>query len=51
MLPFGRCVIDNSTADENPKWLAAFIDKNAANAGIQPSAVDLSYLDDQLTMI
>ncbi|KAL6801338.1 Alpha/Beta hydrolase protein [Trichoderma sp. SZMC 28013] len=38
-------------ADENPKWLAAFIDRNAANAGIEPSVIDLSYLDDQLTMI
>lgn len=38
-------------ADENPKWLAAFIDQNVASAPVGPTAIDLSYLEDQVTMI
>ncbi|RFU77469.1 epoxide hydrolase [Trichoderma arundinaceum] len=38
-------------ADENPKWLATFIDKNVSSSSVGPSVVDLSYLEDQITMI
>ncbi|UKZ75716.1 hypothetical protein TrVFT333_003408 [Trichoderma virens FT-333] len=38
-------------ADENPRWLAKFIDQNVASAAVEPSVVDLSYLEDQITMM
>ncbi|KAL6887559.1 Alpha/Beta hydrolase protein [Trichoderma longibrachiatum] len=38
-------------ADENPKWLANFIDHNVASAAVEPTFIDLGYLEDQVTMM
>ncbi|KAM0482434.1 hypothetical protein ACHAPX_002952 [Trichoderma viride] len=38
-------------ADENPKWLATFIDQNAAGSAIEPSFANLAYLENLATMI
>jgi pimeloyl-ACP methyl ester carboxylesterase len=38
-------------ADENPAWLANFIQQQTAGSARQPSVVDLGYLEDLVTMI
>ncbi|KAK1249730.1 hypothetical protein MKX08_009733 [Trichoderma sp. CBMAI-0020] len=38
-------------ADENPKWLAAFIDQNVAGSADEPSVANLAYLENLVTMI
>ncbi|KAM0517442.1 hypothetical protein ACHAPE_004973 [Trichoderma viride] len=38
-------------ADENPKWLATFIDQNVAGSAVEPSVANLAYLENLVTMI
>ncbi|KAL7903009.1 putative epoxide hydrolase [Trichoderma sp. SZMC 28014] len=44
-------VLWGEATDENPKWLATFIDQNVAGSVVEPSAANLAYLKNEVTMI